>query len=363
MLTWFFLFFLLKQWNYPADNKARAFCRIWIPSVLTLIVGLLLPVGAELAPKHSTVWDVMGGLVNGGGILALVVWVWLWPNKPVSSARVRVVFGVSTVLLVSFIFIHLMLFYVACFIAITVFCVFVCNDFRDDLSDSEPKPWSKVTSAIGLGFAILFAGAILLLSASSVPWRMFVGAPTFMVCGFSFLIALVFLLTAVLSLVSPVLVRLGWVLMVILVLIAPLNHEPLRVLTAASKPQPRLPPSAHFVEWLRARPEVLEGTKPYPVFFIAAEGGGARAAYWTSTLLAGLEERYPGFTEHIYAISGVFRGQRRQHHFQQHVSRFASTAAIRGVRRWLLPASAGFELVRHTSSSGTFLVRRFPACS
>ena len=38
VLTWFFLFFLLKQWNYPADNKARAL-RIWIPSVLSLIIG------------------------------------------------------------------------------------------------------------------------------------------------------------------------------------------------------------------------------------------------------------------------------------------------------------------------------------
>ena len=65
----------------------------------------------------------------------------------------------------------------------------------------------------------------------------------------------------------------------LLLFVAPLNHEPLRMLPAAAKLSPRLPPSAHFVEWLRARPEVRESTKPYPVFFIAAQGGGARAAY------------------------------------------------------------------------------------
>jgi hypothetical protein len=308
VLTASFSFFLLNKWNYPADNGARAFCRVWVPSVLTLIVGLLWPVTAQVTAKTSTFWDASIGLVNGAGTLALAVGAWRLTKPGLSrTMKMKGFFVVSTVLLVvSFVFFRVqLLFYGVCFGVLTYFCALACDDFRD----SNPKFRPEVTTTpFILGPAILFVGGPLLLAASSVSWRMFVGTPTIVVCGFLLLIATAFLLTAALSLASPVLVRVGWMLMGLLIFITPLNHEPLRLLPAAVKPAPRLPPSAHFVEWLRARPEVREGTKPYPVFFIAAEGGGARAAYWTSTLLAGLEERYPGFTEHVYAISGVSGG-------------------------------------------------------
>lgn len=307
VLTASFLFFLLNRWNYPADNGARAFCRIWVPSVLTLTVGLLWPVAAELSPKHSTLWDAAIGLVNGGGLLALAIGVW-WRTRPVISRTVAWFFGVSIVLLLaswlSSSFLSPLLFYGLLFAVLTVFCAFVRDDFRD----SNPTFQPRITTWTGLLFATFFAGGTLLLSATSVPWRMLVGAPTIIVCGFSLQIALIFILTAALSRVSPVLVRVGWLVIAVLLVVAPLNREPLRMLPAAAKLAPRLAPSAHFIEWLRARPEVRESNKPYPVFFIAAQGGGVRAAYWTSTLLAALEERYPGFTRHIYAISGVSGG-------------------------------------------------------
>jgi hypothetical protein len=41
---------------------------------------------------------------------------------------------------------------------------------------------------------------------------------------------------------------------------------------------------------------------------VAAEGGGIRAAYWTATLLAAIQEREPSFARHVYAISGVSGG-------------------------------------------------------
>lgn len=104
------------------------------------------------------------------------------------------------------------------------------------------------------------------------------------------------------------LVRVGWLLFVAILLISPLNHEPLRVLPAAPDAPARLAPAAHFAEWVRTRPEIRNSAEPYPVFFVAAQGGGVRAAFWTSTLLAGLEERYPGFSRHVYAISGVSGG-------------------------------------------------------
>ncbi len=71
--------------------------------------------------------------------------------------------------------------------------------------------------------------------------------------------------------------------------------------------------------WLKSR---LTGTeteeKCRPIFVVAAEGGGIRAAYWTATVLGGLQEAslaaqlkdpgQPDFASHLFAISGVSGG-------------------------------------------------------
>jgi hypothetical protein len=46
----------------------------------------------------------------------------------------------------------------------------------------------------------------------------------------------------------------------------------------------------------------------YPVFLIATEGGGIRAAYFTASVLAALQERCPALAQHTLAISGVSGG-------------------------------------------------------
>jgi hypothetical protein len=55
--------------------------------------------------------------------------------------------------------------------------------------------------------------------------------------------------------------------------------------------------------WLSQR-----GSGSYPVFFVAAEGGGIRAAYWSAAVLSALEDGNPGLSEHIFAMSGVSGG-------------------------------------------------------
>lgn len=47
---------------------------------------------------------------------------------------------------------------------------------------------------------------------------------------------------------------------------------------------------------------------PYPVFIVAAAGGGAYAAHYTATFLARLQDRCPSFAQHTFAISGVSGG-------------------------------------------------------
>jgi len=48
--------------------------------------------------------------------------------------------------------------------------------------------------------------------------------------------------------------------------------------------------------------------KPYPVFIVAASGGGLYAAHHASTVLSRLQDLCPNFSQHLFAISGVSGG-------------------------------------------------------
>lgn len=63
---------------------------------------------------------------------------------------------------------------------------------------------------------------------------------------------------------------------------------------------------AYFQLWASGLPK--QPGLPIPVIFISAEGGGIRAAYWTASVLAELQDRSPQFARHIFAISGVSGG-------------------------------------------------------
>ena len=51
-----------------------------------------------------------------------------------------------------------------------------------------------------------------------------------------------------------------------------------------------------------------DGTEDLPVYFIAAEGGGIRSAYWTASVLMQLSARIANFDERTFAMSGVSGG-------------------------------------------------------
>ena len=64
-----------------------------------------------------------------------------------------------------------------------------------------------------------------------------------------------------------------------------------------------------FSNWLRAREQdgkTIDGK--IPLFIVAAEGGGIRAAYWTGIMLAALQDRDNLFARHVFAMSGVSGG-------------------------------------------------------
>lgn len=69
----------------------------------------------------------------------------------------------------------------------------------------------------------------------------------------------------------------------------------------------------HFAAWLTPRLQQWQQNpanagKPYPLFLVAAEGGGIRAAYWTANVLAALQDANGQFSDHVYAMSGVSGG-------------------------------------------------------
>lgn len=70
-------------------------------------------------------------------------------------------------------------------------------------------------------------------------------------------------------------------------------------------------------EFLKKYPSVNEGSKEtsdvtrtqeQPLVIVATEGGGIRAAYWTSVVLGAVQDKDGDFSKHIFAISSVSGG-------------------------------------------------------
>jgi hypothetical protein len=56
---------------------------------------------------------------------------------------------------------------------------------------------------------------------------------------------------------------------------------------------------------------LVENQRPgetHPLYIVATEGGGIRAAYWTAAVLGEIQDQNPNFAAHLFAISGVSGG-------------------------------------------------------
>jgi hypothetical protein len=64
-----------------------------------------------------------------------------------------------------------------------------------------------------------------------------------------------------------------------------------------------------FRDWFRQRPDLDRfAGRRYPVYVVAAEGGGIYAALHAASVLGGLQDRCPAFADHLFAISSVSGG-------------------------------------------------------
>lgn len=82
-----------------------------------------------------------------------------------------------------------------------------------------------------------------------------------------------------------------------------------RKLTPDGRPTPTLIEA--FDAWLKARPAEYVGKfagKPYPIYVVAAQGGGMYAASLSGLTLARLYDRCPALRHHVFAVSGVSGG-------------------------------------------------------
>lgn len=66
--------------------------------------------------------------------------------------------------------------------------------------------------------------------------------------------------------------------------------------------------NTYLHHWLQHHSKSNTASQDYPVFIVASEGGGIRSTYWTLNLLAQMEAAVPGFSNHLFAMSGVSGG-------------------------------------------------------
>ncbi|MGI9386212.1 MAG: hypothetical protein ACR2OX_02165 [Methyloligellaceae bacterium] len=90
-----------------------------------------------------------------------------------------------------------------------------------------------------------------------------------------------------------------------------LSQEAIQSETGSGQ-QAQLPTlKSEFQKWLTSRPDLdqyRDRGEPYPVYLVAAQGGGIYAALQTTSYLGRLQDRCPAFASHLFAVSGVSGG-------------------------------------------------------
>ncbi|MEO8314202.1 MAG: hypothetical protein ABI645_05350 [Pseudomonadota bacterium] len=80
------------------------------------------------------------------------------------------------------------------------------------------------------------------------------------------------------------------------------NHGPRDAKVLTPVVAVRTSPADSFLSWSKDLPD---GATYY---IVAAEGGGLRAGFWTAAILQEMEKQLPGFSQRVFALSGVSGG-------------------------------------------------------
>ncbi|HEU4684015.1 MAG TPA: patatin-like phospholipase family protein, partial [Nitrospira sp.] len=86
------------------------------------------------------------------------------------------------------------------------------------------------------------------------------------------------------------------------------NHGVRRIVDSTKRHTAKVDLIKQFDTWARHRAEQAPPDTIVPIFLIAAEGGGIRAAYWTAAILSRIQADHPDFADHVFVLSGVSGG-------------------------------------------------------
>ena len=162
-----------------------------------------------------------------------------------------------------------------------------------------PSGTKTVLRASGLLTLVLFAGIL----ADPIRLTAFVATPTvFLFCAAIWVFAGTVLVVAAARLKLPL-----FTILLGLLLVSSVWNDNHRVgPVGPSRARPRLDQAA--AAWVSWMDENYPAEDPHPVFLVAAEGGGLRAAYWTAAVLSAIHTQFPTFADHCFAVSGVSGG-------------------------------------------------------
>lgn len=85
------------------------------------------------------------------------------------------------------------------------------------------------------------------------------------------------------------------------------NHA-VRTLPSGGGASARKDLGTTFDQWMVKLRKKYPAEPRHPVYIVATEGGGIRAAYWTASVLTALQDKAPQFADHVFAISSVSGG-------------------------------------------------------
>ena len=104
-------------------------------------------------------------------------------------------------------------------------------------------------------------------------------------------------------------------LVLVAIIIAGLFNEPhfVNLMPLKENNQYHARPSlrAHFNGWIQERKNQLEDSSlnNFPVYFVVADGGASRSAYWTASVLGKIQEESSGhFSKQVFCLSGASGG-------------------------------------------------------
>lgn len=176
--------------------------------------------------------------------------------------------------------------------------------WRDRATRIAAVVFAPIGFAIGAAVIILFSLAVVRWP-TTLPWALGTQAIVFL-----FLASLAFVLTGF----SRAYRRTGIPVTVIVLaagLVFSLNGWNDNHRVKYSLGERPLDMESGFLAWLKNRGDLdyyKERNKPYPVYVVAAEGGGMYAGYHVASFLSDMQRDCPNFSQHVFAISSVSGG-------------------------------------------------------